>query len=224
MVLIFSFIVLLFSIGMLTLESSRMEEQKNAETKEASTMALSVAAPVEGMLTQKALVEEIEVEEKVEVPIQVAFSDTIQVMVTEEQKTTIEQKVEELEPEIVMLAKLILEEAEGVKSTAQQAAVAWCVFNRVDSGEYSTSIAKVIKQPAQFAWNSHAKVKEHLYLLAKDVTTRWLLEKEGFTDVGRTLPKDYLFFGGNGKVNRFRLEYDTKSKRWNWSLPDPYDS
>jgi spore germination cell wall hydrolase CwlJ-like protein len=38
--------------------------------------------------------------------------------------------------DVVMLAKLIYGEARGIKSITEQAAVVWCVLNRVDSSGY----------------------------------------------------------------------------------------
>ena len=51
--------------------------------------------------------------------------------------------------------------------------------------------------------------------------TRWLIEDKCVGDVGRVLPKEYLFFGGDGKRNYFRTEY-IGGDIWDWSLDDPY--
>ena len=58
--------------------------------------------------------------------------------------------------------------------------------------------------------------------MATDVVTRWLLEKEGFEEVGRVLPNDYLFFGGDGKQNWFRKKFKSNGVFWDWSLESPY--
>lgn len=123
--------------------------------------------------------------------------------------------------EIQMIAKAIYREARGVKSKAQQAAVAWCILNRVDAKGFPNSISKVITQPHQFAWCPNTPVKKEFEKLAEDVVKRWLLEKKGQKKVGRTLPKGYLYFYGDGKRNHFRKTYRGKTT-WNWSLPSPY--
>ncbi len=48
--------------------------------------------------------------------------------------------------------------------------------------------------------------------LVRDILGRWLKEKEGAENVGRVLPADYLYFTGNGSVNRFR-KYDSSKHR-----------
>ena len=41
--------------------------------------------------------------------------------------------------------------------------------------------------------------------------------------LGRVLPPEYLFFGGDGKHNTFRTEWDG-GEYWDWSWPSPYES
>ncbi len=152
-----------------------------------------------------------------------AYSDTINVIVSNEMREKIQTQVAEYEDEIIMLAKLLYREARGIGSDEQKAAVVWCVLNRADAGYCNGDVARVIKAPHQFAWASNTPVWDELYELAKDVLTRWLLEKEDFTNVGRILPNDYLYFAGNGKVNRFRQKYSIHSNYWDWSLENPYE-
>lgn len=125
--------------------------------------------------------------------------------------------------EVEMLAKTIWAEARGVKSTAQQAAVVWCVLNRVDAGGYGETIAEVVSAPYQFAYDPASPVTGEFLILAEDVLLRWGAEKAGEEDVGRTLPADYLFFEGDGVENHFRKEYEKTGETWDWSLPDPYE-
>mgnify|MGYP006954197911 CR=1 FL=1 len=58
--------------------------------------------------------------------------------------------------------------------------------------------------------------------LALDVIERWLDEKDGKTDTGRVLPREYLFFTGDGEHNHFRTEWDG-GQVWDWSLQSPYE-
>lgn len=51
---------------------------------------------------------------------------------------------------------------------------------------------------------------------------RWLDEKDGKADTGRVLPREYLFFTGDGEHNHFRTEWDG-GQVWDWSLQSPYE-
>lgn len=123
--------------------------------------------------------------------------------------------------ETEMIAKVLYREARGIPDKAQVAAVGWCILNRVDSPNYSNSIIEVITAPAQFAWYEDTYVEPELLWLAEDIVYRWLLEKEGVKDSGRTLPQDYFFFEGDGQYNYFRQYYDS-TEIWDWSLSSPY--
>ena len=117
-----------------------------------------------------------------------------------------------------MLAKVIYREARGMNDE-HIAAVAWCVLNRVDY--HKSTIASMITAPNQFAWNEDTPVYSKYYSLAEDVVTRWLLEKQGFTNVGRVLPKEYRYFFGYEGLNYFRTTWKATSY-WDWSLTSPY--
>lgn len=150
------------------------------------------------------------------------FSDTIMVEVDERTRVCVQKKLSELELEATMLAKLVYREAGGIQSKAEQAGVIWCVLNRVDCEDtYGDTISEVIKAKNQFCWVNKTPVREDLFDLAEDVLTRWLLEKEGYEEVGRTLPNDYFFFAGRKGHNWFRKNYKS-SEYWDWSLDDPY--
>lgn len=123
--------------------------------------------------------------------------------------------------EIEMIAKVLYREARGVEDKDQIAAVAWCILNRVDHPNHPNTIKEVIIQPEQFAWVEDTPVEDWLLELANDVVYRWCLEKEGQEDVGRTLPKGYCFFIGDGKYNHFRQNFNSK-QIWNWSYPQQY--
>lgn len=148
------------------------------------------------------------------------YSNSIRVLVTDEQKAKIQSTIKEMNDEIEMLAKVIYREARG-GSKRSQSAVAWCVLNRVDAKGYGNTIKKVITAPNQFAWYPDTPVTKAQKQIAKDVVIRWLLEKEGFEEVGRTLPKSYKFFSGDGKQNYFRKEFKSTTF-YDWSLESPY--
>lgn len=123
--------------------------------------------------------------------------------------------------EIEILSKILYREARGVTDKAQQAAVVWCILNRVDDGYWGNTIEQVATYPNAFAWVPDTPVEEELMLLVSDVCERWNLEKSGLKDVGRTLPKEYLYFTGDGKRNNFTREW-RGSEIWDWGLPSPY--
>ena len=124
--------------------------------------------------------------------------------------------------EVNALARTVWGEARGVSSKAEQAAVIWCILNRVDAG-YGDSIIEVITAPGQFAgYSSSYPITDEFAELAEDVLIRWYREKDGETNVGRTLPSDYYYFNGSGGRNWFRQEFYS-STYWDWSLPNPYE-
>lgn len=125
----------------------------------------------------------------------------------------------------VMMARVMFLEARGIQSKTEIACVGWTILNRVDSG-YG-SIFAVITAPNQFAYSASASTTSDygydLIALATDVLDRWSREKAGQTDVGRVLPKGYLWYAGDGKHNYFRNQYQGGT-RWDYSLPSPYES
>lgn len=125
--------------------------------------------------------------------------------------------------EAVMMAKVMYCEARGVRSRTEIACVGWTICNRVDAG-YG-ALAKVITAPNQFAYRAGAPtVSDYGYdlaALAADVLDRWSRERAGQTDVGRVLPRDYLWYAGDGRHNYFRNRY-RNGTRWNYALPSPY--
>lgn len=122
--------------------------------------------------------------------------------------------------EIELIGRTIWGEAGGVSSKAERSAVAWCILNRADA--WDKTIAETVTAPQQFQgyrpWGECPQ--EHLDL-AEDVLTRWNAEKAGASNVGRTLPQNYLYFIGDGVRNYFTVEWQS-SEYWDWSLPDPY--
>lgn len=130
--------------------------------------------------------------------------------------------------DITVMAKMGDGEARGVKSDTEVAAVFWVVCNRYDYGAGKT-LTRVVTAKSQFdGYKTGEYGNGRMTWLAKDVVTRWLNEKLGFTDVGRVLPVQYRWFEGGGTHNYFRDAYrKTKTvtpHRWDWSLPSPYET
>lgn len=149
--------------------------------------------------------------------------------VTVDDVVAVSLQVVNYDKELDVLAKVVYGEARGVKSDMEKAAVVWCVLNRVDDNRWSDDIIRVATQSDQFAYESYFPVEEELRDLAQDVLVRWLLEKQGFVDVGRVLPSTYCYFASHGDGrNWFRILYDFPDnylglKYWYWSLEDPYE-
>lgn len=127
----------------------------------------------------------------------------------------------------IMLACLVNGEAGGIWSLTEQACVMWTVLNRVDAG-YGDTVAEVITAPGQYyyieSFGTNDEYGRDLVWLAEDVLNRWYREKNGEINVGRVLPAEYLFFGGDGYHNYFRTTYEFGNGFWDYSLPSPYES
>lgn len=117
------------------------------------------------------------------------------------------------------LANVTWGEARGC-SVTEQAAVMWCVLNRVDSPLYPDSVVEVVTQRSQFNGYSESNpITPEMLHLAKDVMAYWYAGD----DSGRVLPKEYLYFTGDGEHNYFYTEWASNAKAWDWSLPSPYE-
>lgn len=152
--------------------------------------------------------------------------------VTQEESGEIEEVTQEVKSEtqeisyesevIACLCKVVYGEARGCDKT-QQAAVVWCILNRVEDSRFPNDIISVVTQANQFeGYSSSFPVVEEIEELVCDVLSRYELECNGAEEVGRVLPKDYLFFRSSGTgVNVFRQEYNSKTI-WDWSWGTPY--
>ena len=152
-----------------------------------------------------------------------------------ENPTEQEEKEQELEidipniekkykDEIPYIARTVWGEARGCSET-EQAAVIWCILNRVDSSirYMPDNIIDVVTQKHQFlGYVETFPVTEEIRELVIDVLTRWEMEKAGVENVGRVLPPEYMWFYGDGRHNHFRDSY-RGGNRWDWSLDSPYE-
>lgn len=126
------------------------------------------------------------------------------------------------EAEVAYIAKTIYGEASVVRSKARQAAVGWCILNRVDSPDFPDTVAEVVSAPYQFhGYHESSTPPEEYFELARDILTRYHREQQGEAEVGRTLPQGWCYFFGDGKENYFTEEW-RGSPSWSWTLPDPY--
>lgn len=123
--------------------------------------------------------------------------------------------------EIDHITKTVWGEARGLSKT-HQAGVVWTILNRCDDGRFGKDIIDVVTAPSQFAgYRSGNPVDPEIRDLVVDVLDRYSQEKSGIDNVGRVLPKEYLYFRGNGKVNLFSKKWNSNDV-WNWSLESPY--
>ena len=150
--------------------------------------------------------------------------ETIVVETDYETEPEIENVEDKYEREIPYIAKTVWGEARGCSIT-EQAAVVWCILNRVDSqlSYMPNNIIDVITQEEQFlGYREEFPVTDSIRELVIDILTRWELEKAGQENVGRILPSEYLWFYGDGQHNHFRDSF-YGGIQWSWSLESPYN-
>ena len=124
--------------------------------------------------------------------------------------------------EIDHITKTVWGEARGLSKT-HQAGVVWAILNRCDDGRFGKGVIGVVTAPSQFAgYRSGNPVDPEIRDLVVDVLDRYSQEKAGIKNVGRVLPKEYLYFRGNGKVNLFSKKWNSNNI-WGWSLESPYE-
>ena len=110
------------------------------------------------------------------------------------------------EADVTALAQMLYGEARGCTVDNQMKCV-WCVLNRVDDARFPDTIQGVLSQPSQFhGYSPNFPVWDELKEVARDVLTRWSMEKQG-ADVARELDKNAVFFTGDGTTNWFREVY-----------------
>lgn len=134
--------------------------------------------------------------------------------------------------EAEQLAMLVQLESGGIPNRDEQAAVVWCVLNRVDdeTGRFPDTITEVLLQPGQFYSKPLSiQIDTESLELVYDILFRWYMSSvsEGHLDrsevtLGRTIPYDYLFYYGDGEHNYFRREFLDYSDQWDWSYPEVY--
>ena len=142
----------------------------------------------------------------------------------QESKIDIPNIEKKYKDEIPYIARTVWGEARGCSET-EQAAVIWCILNRVDSSirYMPDNIIDVVTQKHQFlGYVKTFPVTKKNKKLVIDVLTRWEMEKAGVENVGRVLPPEYMWFHGDGRHNHFRDSY-RGGNRWDWSLDSPYE-
>ena len=104
-----------------------------------------------------------------------------------------------------LAGRAIWGEAGGIQDEAQRAAVVWCACNRADA--WDMDIGDVLNVDQFHGLAIKGEVPPQHTELARDVLARWTLEAEGWQDVGRVLPSQYLYFEGDGRVNHYSTQF-----------------
>lgn len=121
------------------------------------------------------------------------------------QQDVLNTAMEAIPDELVAEAALLAWGEYSGTDYAQRTAPIWCACNRADA--WGMTLEDVMHSDAFHGLLTEREVPEEWYDLARETLARWELEKAGYIDVGRTLPSEYLYFGGNGVVNVYRTEY-----------------
>lgn len=129
------------------------------------------------------------------------------------------------EEDEIRMAKMLYGE-DRANPTYMRAAIIWCVFNRIEVSH--KSIAEDIVPNIYHGYNEKHPVEQWAVDIVRDVALRYVLELNGFTDVGRVLPREYLYFeqikGETGTTFKTIMKIsDPNCKRWDWTLPSPYN-
>lgn len=114
---------------------------------------------------------------------------------------------EPADEDVEAIARTLYGECRGAETVAEQEAVAWVILNRLDAG-YADTVLGVVSAPGQFAgYSQEHPLWTELVEVAERVLTMHHREQLG-ESVARVLPREYLWFSGDGKRNYFRCEYD----------------
>lgn len=108
--------------------------------------------------------------------------------------------------DVEAIARTLYGECRGAETVAEQEAVAWVILNRLDAG-YADTVLDVVSAPGQFAgYSPEHPLWPELVEVARRVLTLHHREQLG-ESVARVLPREYLWFSGDGKRNTFRDAY-----------------
>lgn len=126
------------------------------------------------------------------------------------------------EDEEIKLAKMLYGE-ERQYGYIERAAIIWHVFNRVDSPDEANSVSKDLTHAHYSGYLKSNPVEPWAIWVVRDVAWRYACEQQGYTDVGRVLPREYCYMAMHRGHNRFRDKYKGAKKYWDWSIPSPYE-
>ena len=123
--------------------------------------------------------------------------------------TTILTPVPEWSPateDVEAIARTLYGECRGVESETEKEAVVWVIMNRIDAG-YADTVLGIVSAPGQFAgYDPGHPLWTDLVNIAERVLRMHHAEQMGIA-VERVLPREYLWFSGDGVRNTFRDQY-----------------
>lgn len=112
--------------------------------------------------------------------------------------------------DVDMLAKLVYSEA-GICASVEQRLIVWTVFQRVDSTDPDfhnmNTIAEVVTEPHQFAYDETAPIKDDIRRMCEEELEKWVIGEAPPTVTPYAPSLPYLFFEGDGYHNWFRAEW-----------------
>lgn len=148
--------------------------------------------------------------------------DEIKYLEELEANSELDQFIADNQSNIKAIAGTMYAEARGLDAR-ECSMIAWCILNRYDTQRFGSSLHSVIWAKSQFAHSTRTVSDSGIDLvwLATDVLSRWYREKQGETEVGRTLPQGYCFYYGNGHHNLFRMK-NSGFGSYNFGLSNPY--
>lgn len=109
--------------------------------------------------------------------------------------------------DVDMIARILYNEARHLP-TVEQSMVVWCMLNSWEVEGYGRSFAEVVQN--KFTYNPYNEIEADKKWVAQDVLTRYVRECKGEPEVGRTLPKGYIYMVGDEwqTHNIFRKDFD----------------
>lgn len=153
--------------------------------------------------------------------------------VAEEPKPETEYEKLYTEQDVIAFAQGAYGEGWVTQSDTEMSQIMWSFCNRYDSGDpfyrNCDSLYDIVAQyygtdsQQYHGYDPNNPIEERLVNLARDVLDRWSAEKQGVTDVGRTLPAEYLYFWGDGRHNHFTNEW-RGGIEYDGHLGTPYDN
>lgn len=127
------------------------------------------------------------------------------------------------EEEVEYVAKTVYGEARGC-SKIQQSAIVWCILNRLENGHWGDTIKDVVTAKGQFnGYSKNLPVTEEIKTVVEDVLYRWNMEKNGIANIGRTLPKRFIYFHSNGLGENCFTTNAGSGEKWDFNCWNPYD-
>lgn len=202
---------IVLTIGLVFLEKGRFSGTEELSTFECYSEELSfeeVSSIEEVQFTFSGDIETTQIAKNVYAPlVEGTTKKAVEIIVEEDPTFNTEDGEYQMyftDSDVRMIAKTIYGEAgSSWISRENKAKVAWVILNRVDDPNFPSTIAGVVTAPNQFhGYISSYPVTDLCYEIAKDVLTRWSMEKQG-ANIYRELPRNINAFYGDGRQNHF---------------------